>query len=271
MTQKAENESGAPAKCIGNGGTGAPLVFVCEHASNHIPEKYGNLGLEEAVRESHVAWDPGASAVARRLAEALEGPLVESAVSRLVYDCNRPPEAPDAMPARSEIHEIPGNRALGEEARAARTAEVYEPFRRLLSETIAARPLPPALITIHSFTPVYHGRARDVEIGILHDADSRLADAMLESAPQFTSRKVARNAPYGPEHGVTHTLREHALPTGLLNVMIEIRNDLIASEEDQAEMADMLARWIAHALIRAGHPLPAAPGKAPGKEAACHD
>ncbi len=269
MTQKAESD--APARRHGNGAAGAPLVFVCEHASNHIPEKYGNLGLDEAVRESHVAWDPGASAVAHRLAEAFDAPLVESAVSRLVYDCNRPPEAPDAMPAKSEIHVIPGNRGLSDAERAARTAEIYAPFRALLAETIAARPLPPALITIHSFTPVYHGHARDVEIGILHDADSRLADAMLESAPRFTPRKVARNAPYGPEHGVTHTLREHALPAGLQNVMIEIRNDLIAGEADQAEMAGTLARWLAHALSRAGHPLRGAPGPAPGKEAACHD
>ena len=269
MSQTVSSTQDAPARLLGGSGA-APMVLVCEHASNRIPERYGDLGLDDATRKSHVAWDPGASAVARRLAEAFNAPLVESAVSRLVYDCNRPPEAPDAMPEKSEIHEIPGNRELSDEERVARIAEIYAPFRALLAESIAARPLPPALITIHSFTPVYHGRAREVEIGILHDADSRLADAMLESAPQFTSRKVERNAPYGPEHGVTHTLREHALPAGLLNVMIEIRNDLIASEEDQAEMADMLARWLAHALIRAGHPLPAHTTTS-GKEAACHE
>ncbi len=262
MTQEAENGKDAPARCIG-AGAGAPLVFVCEHASNHIPEKYANLGLDETVRASHVAWDPGASAVARRLAEALDAPLVEAGVSRLVYDCNRPPEAADAMPAKSEIHEIPGNRALSDAARAARVAEIYAPFRRLLAETIAARPAPPALITIHSFTPIYHGRPRGVEIGILHDADSRLADAMLESAPAHTTHDVRRNAPYGPADGVTHTLREHALSAGLPNVMIEIRNDLIAAEAEQEAMAKMLAPWIAAALAQIGHP----PGNPPpGRE-----
>jgi len=251
MTQTVSSTEDAPARLLGGSGA-APVVLVCEHASNRIPAKYAGLGLDDATRKSHVAWDPGASAVARRLAGALDAPLVESTVSRLVYDCNRPPEAPDAMPEKSEIHEIPGNRALSPQERAARVEEIYAPFRALLAETIAARPLPPALITIHSFTPVYHGSPRDVEIGILHDADSRLADAMLESAR------------------VTHTLREHALPAGLQNVMIEIRNDLIAGEADQAEMAEMLARWLAHALSRADHPLPA-PGAAPGKEAACHD
>src|SRR5699024_8860641 len=136
-------------------------------------------------QRSHAAWDPGARAVAVKLAQQLEAPMVASLVSRLVYDCNRSPEAASAMPERSEIIEIPGNRNMTVAQRAARINTVYRPFCDAVTTLLAdrqARNIPTALITIHSFTPIFHGQPRAVEIGILHDADSHLADAMLAQA-----------------------------------------------------------------------------------------
>ena len=46
-------------------------------------------------------------------------------------------------------------------------------------------------------------------------------------------------------NGVTHTLAAHAIPRGLLNAMIEIRNDLIADPAGQQAMAERLSRWVA--------------------------
>lgn len=225
------------------------VVLVCEHASAHIPEEFDGLGLSPAARRSHVAWDPGALAVAEAMSEALDAVLVAGCVSRLVYDCNRPPEAPDAMPARSETFDIPGNVDLSPEARAARVRGYYEPFRQALARQVAATP-DPVLVTVHSFTPVFHGQPRVEEIGIVHDRDRRLADAVLDEASGQDRFGVARNAPYGPEHGVTHTLREHALPKGHRNVMIELRNDLIATQAAQREMAEQLSSWVTAAMAR---------------------
>lgn len=104
-------------------------------------------------------------------------------------------------------------------------------------------------MTIHTFTPVYFGKPREVEIGILHDTDSRLADAMLEAAA-FGPYRVERNSPYGPEDGVTHTLRLHALPLGLANVMIEVRNDLVRDEAGVEAVSAYLADLISGALER---------------------
>jgi predicted N-formylglutamate amidohydrolase len=101
---------------------------------------------------------------------------------------------------------------------------------------------------VHSFTPVYHGVARSVEIGLLHDKDARLTDAMLACAASNTTHVVERNQPYGPKDGVTHTLKEHALPHNRPNVMIEIRNDLIATEQAQKAMATMLSAWLTEAM-----------------------
>ncbi len=226
----------------------SPIVLVCEHASSHIPAAFADLGISPEARESHVVWDPGAIAVAQAMSLALDATLVSSTVSRLVYDCNRPPDAPDAMPAHSEAYDVPGNRDLTDAERRARIARYYAPFRDSLASEIARR-TDPIIVTIHSFTPVYNGEIRDVEIGILHDRDSRLADAMLGSAP---NHDVRRNAPYGPKDGVTHTLKEHAVRHGHLNVMIEIRNDLIADEISQSAMAQTLSGWTGRALQTVG-------------------
>lgn len=224
-------------------GAAGPFALVCEHAARDLPPALGDLGLGPADLSAHIAWDPGALGVAQAMAARLDAPLVAGGLSRLVYDLNRPPEAASAIPARSEATDIPGNRGLDPFARAARAAAVHAPFHAALAGLLDARAAagrPGALATVHSFTPVYLGAPRRVEIGVLHDADARLADALL-AALAGCGHVVARNQPYGPADGVTHTLRAHALPRGLPNVMIEVRNDLIADPAAQAAMGALLA------------------------------
>ena len=231
-------------------GSGVALI-LCEHASNHIPEAYSGLGLRPGDRNSHAAWDPGARAIALHLSEALNSPMVESRVSRLVYDCNRPPEAASAMPEKSELIEVPGNQNLTAEQRQVRTGKFYVPFCDAVSDMVQARKaagLQTVLITIHSFTPVYYGQQRAVEIGILHDDDSAMADAMLAHADLLPNRRVERNEPYGPQDGVTHSLQIHGLAHDLANVMIEVRNDLVRTPDEETAMAKELLTLIRPAL-----------------------
>lgn len=228
-----------------------PVILVCEHASRLLPKALGTLGLTEEALESHIAWDPGALAVARLMAESLDATLVFQRFSRLVYDCNRPPESPAAMPEKSEVFAVPGNAGLDQAARDARTEALYLPFRDRLSGLVKRRIAEgraPVIVTMHSFTPVYFGKPRAVEIGILHDADTRLADAMLAAAGSAGPYDIRRNEPYGPEDGVTHTLKEHGLANGLANVMIEVRNDLIKDEAGQGVVAGYLAGLLEKSL-----------------------
>jgi len=220
-----------------------PALILCEHASNHIPARYDGLGLSPQDRESHAAWDPGALAVARHLSDALNSPLIASAISRLVYDCNRPPEAASAMPAKSELIEVPGNHGLTDAQRQERVDTVYTPFCNAVTAQITAHTRQ-ILITLHSFTPVYFGTPRTCEIGILHDDDTRLADIILANAHLTPHIRVERNVPYGPQDGVTHSLKLHGLSHNLPNVMIEIRNDLITTPDQQQAMAGDLLHMI---------------------------
>ncbi len=157
------------------------------------------------------------------------------------------------MPVTSEIYDIPGNRGLSAEERQARVEEIYLPFTSGLRDLIAERReagRTPVLVTMHSFTPVYFGRYRTVEIGILHDSDSRLADRMLAAAERSHSAYIVRrNEPYGPADGVTHTLIQHGLKNGLANVMIEVRNDLIRTESGARVVADFLKGLLGESLV----------------------
>jgi predicted N-formylglutamate amidohydrolase len=232
------------------GGDKAPkVVIVCEHASNFMPPAFGTLGLDEDTRNSHIAWDPGALGVAQALRQQLGADLVAGSVSRLLYDCNRPPEAPGAMPEISEIFEIPGNKGLSAAAREARTAAIYTPFRTALADRLGERG-DGVLITIHSFTPLYHGVPRTCEIGVLHDADTRLADALLAHVPAGFPYKLERNVPYSAADGVTHTLKTVAVARGWPNVMLEIRNDLIETKAQQEAVAGHLVSLLGAALLK---------------------
>ncbi|MCV6576050.1 MAG: N-formylglutamate amidohydrolase [Cohaesibacter sp.] len=245
-------EEPEPVSCI-NEQAKSNILLICEHASNAFPQKLGQLGLSEDATKSHVAWDPGALGVSHHLSQLLDATLIHQNYSRLVYDCNRPPSATDAMPERSEVFDIPGNKGLSDTDKAARIAAIYQPFEDSLKVFIAKRRdqgRTPILITIHSFTPVYHGKKREVELGILYDQDTRLANALLQASEHQKDLIIRANEPYSPVDGVTHTLQTHALPHELHNVMIEIRNDLIETKAQQKAMAQTLAQLCQTAIAQ---------------------
>jgi predicted N-formylglutamate amidohydrolase len=230
----------APAILV-NGDGRSPYVLICEHASNRLPRTLGVLGLPQSELVRHIAWDLGAEQVARRLSRLMDAPLVLQRYSRLAYDCNRPPDASDAMPEISETTDIPGNRNLSPAEKLARIREIYRPFHGAITDLLdrrAADGVRSMVVTIHSFTPVYKGERRTVELGILHDQDARLSRKLITSFPGVDARL---NEPYGPTDGVLHTLTLHAAPRQLRRVMIEMRNDLIADGRGQDEWAGRLS------------------------------
>ena len=241
----------APVVDVARYGETPDILFVCEHASNRVPVALDRLGLNDEALQSHIAWDPGALEVADRTAQRLNATLVHGCVSRLVYDCNRPPEALSAIPEKSEAFDIPGNQQLSMAERAARAERVHAPFHATLAREIEVNASTLRLmVTLHSFTPVYCNAHRDVELGILHGRDDRFARTMMQHVPDQKSYDVRLNEPYSAQDGVAHTLDLHCAHSGLPNVMIEIRNDLIRSAQEQDQMAAYIAQWITETLGR---------------------
>ena len=117
----------------------ASIVLICEHASNSIPDLYENPLVDKKLLNEHIAWDPGARSLALELSYLFNAPLVCSKVSRLIYDCNRPPESASAIPEKSELFEISGNVNLSESERQLRINSIYTPFHAAVSSVIKSK------------------------------------------------------------------------------------------------------------------------------------
>lgn len=250
----AEHEG--PAAEVINAKGRSPIVLICEHASNFIPDSLGGLGLSPEGLISHAAWDLGVYDMACKISELLDAPLIASRVSRLAYDCNRAPESGIGIPSKSETIEVPGNKNLSEAEINDRVTFVYEPFHELIEQTIndpqrlafSEQHYSPLLITLHSFTPVFFDEVRTVELGILHDKDDRFAKLMMLETLKLTKLKAEFNSPYDISDNVMHTINKHSKEKGLLNVMIEVKNDLLSNPGDIQSVAISLSKVIKASL-----------------------
>lgn len=242
--QETASPAVEPVALVENPQGRSPILLICEHASRHLPDRYGTLGLTPEQLESHIAWDPGALGVAKHLSELLDAPLVHATVSRLVLDLNRDPSAPDSIWTLSERTVIPANQDLEPSERAYRVREVYEAFHNTVDRLIEPRVLAGqtrTVVSIHSFTPVYRDVPRPWHIGLIHDQDARFAQSVEAGLRKDPSLVVGMNEPYSPADRVFHTLERHAERRGLVPLMIEIRNDLIRTEDGQTSWAHRLA------------------------------
>ena len=96
---KADGDCVAVERPDGN----SAVLLICEHASRALPERFGDLGLSAEALSSHIAWDPGALAVARGISAGLNATLVFQRFSRLIYDCNRPRQARSTLFRATDI------------------------------------------------------------------------------------------------------------------------------------------------------------------------
>jgi predicted N-formylglutamate amidohydrolase len=226
----------------------SPFLLTCDHYGRIIPRALGDLGLPLSELARHIAWDIGIAGVAEALAKHLGAHLIAQRYSRLVIDCNRPPQAPSSIPRISEATVIPGNEGLAEDAAATRRKAVFDPYHHRIAEVIEARlrdGIPTVLVSLHSFTPVYAGIARPWHIGTLYHRDTKLAPLLLKLLRRETDLVVGDNEPYAVSDDTDYTIPVHGEARGLMNTGIEVRQDLIADPAGQKQWADRLARIFA--------------------------
>jgi predicted N-formylglutamate amidohydrolase len=230
-----------------------PILFVCDHASNAMPAIHGNLGLSADQRADHIAWDPGAAGLTRGLSDQLDCPAILAQTSRLLIDCNRHPDDLDAIAAISETTPIPGNTGLTEPQIAARIAAYHTPFHTAIEQTRARMgPKIRAMVALHSYVPVFHGQQRPWHLGLVYNADRRMADAVKSGLERNRDLIIGDNQPYSGQDRFFYTLNRHAQAHGLPCLMIEMRNDLIKNTSDQAAWADTLSSLLMGAIDAIG-------------------
>lgn len=219
-------------------------LLVADHASNRVPAALDNLGLSAATLQSHLAWDIGTDALVRALAECMSLPAIVANYSRLVVDCNRAVEDPSAFLTFSDGVEIQANCGLSAAWRRKRLTAVYWPYHQAVEKELLRQEKwveRAALISIHSFTPVFDGKKRHWDCGVLWDKDPRIAVPLMAGLAS-EGLTVGDNEPYSGRSSADYTVDTHAEAIGRAHVAIEVRQDQISSVAGVAIWADRLSR-----------------------------
>ena len=227
-------------------------LITCDHASNHVPEwvNGGDLGLPADDMGRHIAYDIGAAGVTQHLATALNAYAIQSHFSRLVIDPNRGEDDPTLLMRLYDGTIIPANRHANVAEKERRLDALHRPYHAALAK-LAARRDDTVICAIHSFTPQLRGRPpRPWEVGVLYADDDRLAKPLI-AAFEAEGWCVGDNEPY-VGHLPGDAIDQHALRHGRPNVLIEVRNDLIADETGQALWAARLAPILEKVLAETG-------------------
>lgn len=226
------------------GDPAAGVVFLCDHAQNTIPAEYKALGLPADQLRRHIAYDIGAEALTRRLAERFRAPAVMSQFSRLLIDPNRGEDDPTLVMRFSDGAIVPGNARIGDDEVERRIRRFFRPYDDAVSETIETAiksGVLPVIVSIHSFTPFWRGVPRPWQAGILWASDGRFSKPLIEALRAEGDLIVGDNEPYqGALKG--DVIDRHALRRGLSNTLIEIRQDLIADHAGVEAWAERLER-----------------------------
>ena len=218
------------------------LLILVDHASNCIPPEYGDLGLTRSELERHIGYDIGAGPLGRLLSERFAAPALLTTFSRLLIDANRGLDDPTLVMRLSDGAVVPGNAGIDAAEIGRRIARFYAPYHaaaeRLIDAMLAAGN-PPAILAIHSFTPVWKGARRPWHAGVLWDKDPRFAVPLMEGLCRENGLRIGDNEPYSGALK-NDTMYRHATGRGLAHALIEVRNDLIADPAGVLEWADRL-------------------------------
>lgn len=212
------------------------VVCVADHASNHVPDGI-ELGIDKALLSDHIALDIGVEGIADRLSRRHAIPAHIATVSRLVCDLHRKEDEAAVVPTSSDGHLVPGNIGADVERR---LSQFHRPYHAAMADFIADTK-PRLILALHSFTPSLKtgGDERPWEVALLYNQDDRAARHAMRLFGEL-GFNVGENQPYSGKQ-LNATMDRHAEAAGIPYCTVEIRQDLIATEADQARWAVMLA------------------------------
>jgi predicted N-formylglutamate amidohydrolase len=251
-TSLAQWDDLGAVELVGGAAT-APLLIVCDHASNHVPAGLAALGLPEDQLARHIAWDIGAATVARQLAGLLGATAVLSRVSRLVIDCNRALDSDTLICPVSDGTVVPGNQNLPDQVAELRVESCYHPYHAAIAaqlERLERGGAVASVIAIHSFTPsMCDCVPRPWQVGVLWNRDPRLAVPAIDSLRARGNLCVGDNQPYSGRT-TSYTLDTHGGAPGRPHVSFELRQDEVADTPAAQRWAVLLADVLAPILTR---------------------
>jgi len=227
-----------------SGNLQSPLLITCEHAGNTIPADLNQLGLDAATRDTHIAIDIGAVALAANVRDRLHACLIAAEFSRLVVDLNRYPDDPSVILPVSDNVAVPGNDDLDEQQRRSRIDRFHTPYHDAVTKTLnemQARHDAVFIVFMHSFTPTMDGVQRPWDIGLLFHDEGVAAHLAASVLSETTDMCVGYNEPYTAFEPKSYALYQHAVARGLRYLTIEVRQDLLGHSTAIEKMGQVLA------------------------------
>jgi predicted N-formylglutamate amidohydrolase len=222
------------------GAVDAPLFLSCEHASERLPDPFVWPEADRRLVGTHWAYDLGARELTLELAAALNAGAVLSRFTRLLADPNRPEAHGDLFRAVAEGEPVHFNRAIAPNERALRIERYHRPYHAALDEELG-RTRAPILLAIHTFTPLYEGKVRTVELGVLFDREEQAA-AELGAVLEDALPGVGYNEPWSGKAGLMYSCERHAEKHGRVALELEVRQDLAVDPAYRARLIGVLAR-----------------------------
>jgi predicted N-formylglutamate amidohydrolase len=244
------DDTDPPPFRVAEGSASSPFVIAADHAGRVIPRGLGTLGLSASELDTHIAWDIGIGAVAHYLAAHLDAFYIAQTYSRLVIDCNRPLIASSSIVQQSEYTSVPGNAHLTPAEAEARAGAIFHPYHERIEAELARRERVgqrTIFIAMHSFTPRFKGFERPWHCGVLYNRDRRLAVPLLDLLRR-EGLEVGDNQPYFVSDDSDYGIPRYGEARGNLCIELEVRQDLISTEAQQARWGDLIARVLREAV-----------------------
>lgn len=211
------------------------LVLTCEHAGNEVPEKYRHLFEGHGdVLQTHRGIDIGALELTNTISRKMKREAYLHTITRLLVDLNRSVRNPTLF---SEF-----TRDLPDDIRQQIFEEYYRPHRNRVEakiKKIIAEGNQVIHLGVHTFTPIWEGKEREVDVGFLYDPQRKGEKRFCQRwrrllAEHSTELRLKMNQPYkGTMDGFTTYLRKEYDADHYIGMEIEVNQRFVSPEKKE--------------------------------------
>ncbi len=224
----------------------SPIVLTCEHATRDLPFRVRLDPSQQRILDSHWGWDIGAWELTLDVAQRLDAGAIGGRWSRLLIDLNRRVDDPTLVRREAESVTLPWNAGVTPREVERRLLTYHAPYHQELDRLIlrrVVRGIRPLIFSVHSFTPVYDGRTRRFQIGVLYEYHRGPAHRLGRSL-RDAGLSVRYNQPYSGMAGMMYAVDRHGSHHRLPCLELEVNHSMIERSTAIRRLGGIVARGI---------------------------
>jgi len=209
------------------------VVVTCEHAFNVLPDEYSWTEHDKRhFVDEHWGYDIGAFDMADALAKELKCVFVHSVYSRLLVDTNRSIVADTLFRKSGDGYILDLNKDMTYEEEQKRIKKYFLCYYEAIRQ-VSTKVNPDYILSIHSFTSMYEGQPRSLEVGVLYGHESTDFANDLNEGMNNKGYRSEANKPYDglKTQDVVKSLVSNKKGSNRQGITFEFRNDILANKE----------------------------------------